>query len=86
LRTQLKMREIVVLTCEIEGEGINITAKLKRCGREIISFNASSKYLETLEEELDNVISKINWEKLLKKEGCHDIKHSHNATEKEKEK
>ena len=71
------MTEIVVLTCEFEGEGINIKGKLKRNGKEIIKFNASSKYLETLEKELDKMIfDDIKWKEYLERVGCHSVEYA----------
>ena len=52
--------EFNLLTCELEGEGINITATIKKQGKPIIKFNCKTKYIDTALEGLEEVLNSID--------------------------
>ncbi len=58
--------EFNLLTCEFEGEGINIVATIKRMGKPIIRFNCQTRHMETALKGLEEVLDNINLEEAIK--------------------
>lgn len=58
--------EINLLTCEFEGEGVNIVATIKKLGKPIVRFNCQTKYMDTALEGVEEVLDNIDLKEAVK--------------------
>ncbi len=58
--------EFNLITCEFEGEGINIVATIKKMGKPVMKFNCKTKYMDTALAGVEDILRKINLDKPIK--------------------